>query len=289
MAMSRSFGATPATSRPPISTRPAEDCSNPAITLSSVDLPQPEGPTRTTNSPFSMSRSIPLRTSTDPSLTRNAATDSADMPSVLLDGARGQAAKEILSAEDVDQQSRNRRDQDRRAFDAVFTGLGDIGVERHQRRSHRAIRTFGERDAEEKLVPDVGELPDHRHDQDRRRQRQDDVPEDLEKAGAVDLGGSNQVERHIDVEVAAEQRREADPPNDVDQDQRTDRVGQVEFAQRERPGHELHLRRQEYAEGDDGEQRRRAAKAPQRKNVSVHGADQGGHDRRRYGDDQRVP
>ena len=33
---------------------------------SSVDLPQPEGPTKTTNSPFSIARSTPLMTLTLP-------------------------------------------------------------------------------------------------------------------------------------------------------------------------------------------------------------------------------
>ena len=40
---------------------PAVIVSSPAIMLSSVDLPQPDGPTRTRNSPFSSSRSMPLQ------------------------------------------------------------------------------------------------------------------------------------------------------------------------------------------------------------------------------------
>ena len=43
MAMSRSFGATPFTTRAPIEMVPAEISSRPAIMRSSVDLPQPEG------------------------------------------------------------------------------------------------------------------------------------------------------------------------------------------------------------------------------------------------------
>ncbi len=38
--------------------------SSPAMQLSRVDLPQPEGPTRTRKSPFSMSRLIDFSTST---------------------------------------------------------------------------------------------------------------------------------------------------------------------------------------------------------------------------------
>ena len=45
MAMSRSFGGTLLTTRPPIAISPPVMFSSPAIMRSSVDLPQPEGPT----------------------------------------------------------------------------------------------------------------------------------------------------------------------------------------------------------------------------------------------------
>ena len=66
MAMSRSFGATELTSLPSMRISPSLTLSSPAIIASSVDLPQPEGPTSATNSPVSASRSMPLRTSTEP-------------------------------------------------------------------------------------------------------------------------------------------------------------------------------------------------------------------------------
>ena len=51
MAMSRSFAATPLTTRPSIDTVPAEMDSRPAIIRSVVVFLQPEGPRRTMNSP----------------------------------------------------------------------------------------------------------------------------------------------------------------------------------------------------------------------------------------------
>ena len=56
MAMSRSFGGTSLTTLSPIVTVPALISSSPAIMRSAVDLPQPDGPTRTMNSPSVMSR-----------------------------------------------------------------------------------------------------------------------------------------------------------------------------------------------------------------------------------------
>src|SRR5471032_1816726 len=64
--MSRSFGATLLTTRVPIRTSPPEISSSPAIMRSRVDLPQPEGPTSTQNSPFAISMSTPWTTGVEP-------------------------------------------------------------------------------------------------------------------------------------------------------------------------------------------------------------------------------
>ena len=58
MASLRLAGASSVTSRPSILIVPPVVSSSPAIRRSSVDLPQPDGPTKTTNSPSSMSRSM---------------------------------------------------------------------------------------------------------------------------------------------------------------------------------------------------------------------------------------
>ena len=55
MPMPRSFGSSQVTLRPSIQTWPALTSSRPAMALSSVDFPQPDGPSRTMNSPFSIS------------------------------------------------------------------------------------------------------------------------------------------------------------------------------------------------------------------------------------------
>ena len=50
MAMSRSFGGTSLTTSPSTAISPSVISSSPAIIRKVVDLPQPEGPTSTTNS-----------------------------------------------------------------------------------------------------------------------------------------------------------------------------------------------------------------------------------------------
>jgi hypothetical protein len=61
IAMSRSLDGTPTMSLPPISMLPSSMSSSPASIRSAVLLPDPDGPTSTTNSPSEMSR---LREST---------------------------------------------------------------------------------------------------------------------------------------------------------------------------------------------------------------------------------
>src|SRR5579862_3975669 len=61
--MSRSLGWTLLTTRSPIEMVPDVMFSSPASIRSRVDLPQPEGPTSTTNSPSSMGIVTPCRTS----------------------------------------------------------------------------------------------------------------------------------------------------------------------------------------------------------------------------------
>ncbi|MNP22228.1 hypothetical protein D3C76_1148890 [compost metagenome] len=59
MAMPRSFGMVSLTQRSWIRIWPSLTLSNPAIMRSRVDLAQPDGPTKTINSPSLMSRSTP--------------------------------------------------------------------------------------------------------------------------------------------------------------------------------------------------------------------------------------
>src|SRR3954463_9097443 len=82
MAMSRSFGWTSLTTRSPIEMVPEVIFSRPASIRSRVDLPQPEGPTRTTNAPSSIGTVTPCRTSKPPNDLRTSliCTDAIHIP-----------------------------------------------------------------------------------------------------------------------------------------------------------------------------------------------------------------
>src|SRR6202047_5364588 len=64
--MSRSLGWTLLTTRSPIEIVPEVMFSRPASIRNRVDLPQPEGPTRTTKAPSSIGIDTPCRTSKPP-------------------------------------------------------------------------------------------------------------------------------------------------------------------------------------------------------------------------------
>jgi hypothetical protein len=66
MAMPRLAAGTSFMRWPSIIMSPPEIGSSPAIIRSSVDFPQPEGPTNTVNSPGSITRSMPWMTSISP-------------------------------------------------------------------------------------------------------------------------------------------------------------------------------------------------------------------------------
>src|SRR6201999_2907363 len=86
--MSRSLGWTLLTTRSPIEMVPEVMFSSPASILSKVDLPQPEGPTRTTNSPSSIGMVTPCRTSKLPNDLRTSRiwTDDIHFPPSITSG-----------------------------------------------------------------------------------------------------------------------------------------------------------------------------------------------------------
>src|SRR5271154_3574772 len=93
--------------------------SRPAIVLSKVDLPQPDGPTSTRKPPLSSVRSMPFRISTEPKRFRRPLI-SRNAMALSLHGAGHQASHEIAAADDIDQQSGTGSNNRGRHIDVVF-------------------------------------------------------------------------------------------------------------------------------------------------------------------------
>src|SRR5258706_14773116 len=111
--MLRSFGSTLLTTRPAISIVPLLTLSSPASIASSVDLPQPDGPTSAMNSPLSASRVMLFSTSTLPKRLYRSRMTSEDKDVALFDGTLREAPHELPAAEAIDQQGGQRAAQHR--------------------------------------------------------------------------------------------------------------------------------------------------------------------------------
>src|SRR5215203_1911433 len=156
MAMSRSRGSSSFTTRPPISIVPPEIGSSPAIIRSSVDFPQPEGPTRTTNSPSSTERLAPFRISTGPKFLRSSRIVTEAMAPSFHRAERQPAHDEAL-AEEHQKDGWDGRDHGSRGHLAVLH-LVLLGETRDRDRYGRRL-TRGETQGHGELVPaeDEGE------------------------------------------------------------------------------------------------------------------------------------
>src|SRR5580704_18861544 len=92
---------------------PAVIDSRPAIVLSNVDLPQPDGPTSTRKPPLSSVRSMPLRISSAPKRLRKPLISRKAMGSTFH-RAGHQTAHEVPAGDNVDEECGSGGDDGRR-------------------------------------------------------------------------------------------------------------------------------------------------------------------------------
>src|SRR6516162_3066172 len=223
MAMSRSLGALSLTTLPPMRSSPEVMSSRPAIMLRVVDLPQPEGPTRMTNSPSAMSR-LKSSTAREPSgkrLVMCSSTISATVyslvpyPRLALDRAGCQPRDDPPLEEEHEDDDRN-GDDHRRGRDRPggHRELGTSGEEGQRRRCRPRGDRRGQRDGQQELVPAEQEHQDRRGHHARRRQRGDDPGERLERRGAVHPGRLLQ----FPGDLTEERRQRVDPQRQAERD-----------------------------------------------------------------------
>src|SRR5258705_6635130 len=175
--MSRSLGVMLLTTLPPINSSPSVMSSRPAIMLSVVDLPQPDGPTRMTNSPSAMSRLI-LLTASAPSgkrlvmLSRTISATGLSLDPLALDRARCQPCDDPALEEQNKNDDRDGDDHRGGRDGAGRHGELRAAAEVGQRsRCGPGGERRGERDREQELVPAEQEDQDRRGDHARRGER----------------------------------------------------------------------------------------------------------------------
>src|SRR5262249_18668030 len=205
MAMSRSFGGTSLTTSPSTAISPALTSSRPAIIRKVVVLPQPEGPTSTTNSLSAMSRSMPRTASVSSKRLTTLRSDTCAMATLFvfvafpaenryplfremllpLGGAGGEAGDVVGQQERIDDQWRRRAEQ-RAGHD--LPPVEDVALDQRgddADRQHQLVGRGGEGERIEELRPRHREGKDGRGDQPRQRHRNEHAGEDLPVVGAV--------------------------------------------------------------------------------------------------------
>ena len=95
-----------------------------------------------------------------------------------------------------------------------------VHIVQHHR--HRLRRGLAEGDADQKVVPDAGDLQDQNDDQDVARHRQHDLEEDLPETAGIDHRGGDQLLR--------------DAAKIIGEDQRQDRHRERRMHERDAPG-----------------------------------------------------
>src|SRR5215217_5177694 len=157
MAMPRLAGTRSFTRSPPMKRSPSVMSSRPAMRRSSVDFPQPEGPTKTTNSPSWMSRSTPWMTFALPKDFRTflrITSAIAQHPGLTLDRAGCKARHDLALEHEHQGDDRQGHDHGGRHDRAPGQLVGGrAGHEGDGGRHGAALVGEGEGEGEEKLVP----------------------------------------------------------------------------------------------------------------------------------------
>jgi hypothetical protein len=133
--------------------------------------------------------------------------------------------------------------------------------------------------AEQEVVPDVGELEDADNDEGRCRQRQHDLAEDAHESGAVNPRGLDQLVRHVREVVAEDERGDRDTVDNVHEHEALPPPVEIEEIHRLDHRDQDRLVGDEHPEEDQGEDDVRPLELPLRKQVAIDRAD----DRRQDG------
>src|SRR5919106_5975034 len=245
MAMSRSLGGRSSTSRSPMWISPAVISSSPATIRSVVDLPQPEGPTRTMNSLSRMCKFTSLTAWTSSYFLLSAFSitwaiahsPSHGFPGVGSPGRWGSALHGAGQPRDVvlDEERIDDRDRDRAEQGAGHQLTPEVDVAayqlRHHADRHRLLLRRREKDeGVDELVPGQGEREDPGRQDARHRDGEDDADHGAEPAGAVDAGALLELLGDR-LEVAHQQPgTEGDQEGRIGEDQRPRRIAELEVA-----------------------------------------------------------
>src|ERR1700730_15535331 len=185
MAIPRWSGATSLIRLPSSLMSPSVTDSSPAIMRSSVDLPQPLGPTSTANCPSATSKLTPLMTSTAPKFLRTFSMDMlAIFSSLTLDPA-GERAHQKAARQPECRHRRQHVQQCQRTQIAVVDGVRPLEGPKQSDRQQLQLGRRSERQWHQKISPRTDESQQARRTQAGQRQWHQNAMQALPAIGPV--------------------------------------------------------------------------------------------------------
>src|SRR5918994_2832309 len=278
MAILRSAGGSSFTRFLSILISPPLTVSRPAMMRSNVDLPQPDGPTKTTNSPSSTDRLMSRRISVAP---KDLATPWRETSAIAvnswkklsLHGTGSEAAHEITGEEKV--KDENRGDCQRQGGEHRIPVRHVLADELLHTERDRLLAVAGRQDQREPQVVPDRHHGEHRHRRDGRAdQRQDDAEEDPVYAHPVASGRIAQILRDLLDELAEDQDRERQPLRHIDEDEGCQSVDEVQLHHHAQDADAPETDRHHDADGEIKAEDRIAAEAVFRQRPGRHCPDE---------------
>src|SRR6266545_6462679 len=198
--MSRSRGARSLTTRPPMRMSPPVISSRPATIRSAVVFPQPEGPTRTTNSPSAISR---LKSRTAGVAPKTLVTWTSSMAATALAPHRACREPEGDAALD-EEEERDDRQRRQRGSRHERTPLGAPQARERGEPDHQGLLlgAVEEHVGDDELVPGLDEGEDRGGDEAGADEREEDPHERAEARRPVDHRRLLELARHPEHEAA---------------------------------------------------------------------------------------
>src|SRR5579871_4415411 len=258
MAMSLAFGGRSVTSRSPMNSWPALMVSSPAIMLSVVVLPQPDGPTSTTNEPSAISRLRRGITTCEPkrfsTSTRETLAIVAFSPaSLALDRADEIAAGDPAIGKDEENGDRNLRDDETRRGQIEGRDIAVAVQLQHANGDGKDRLVVEEHEGEDELLPDRDEVQRVADHDAGHRKWQDHLGEDLKVGRPLDLRRLFDIARNRGHEAAQDEDLRRHAVDAVNENEADAGVEEMQPAQDVVKGDQNRLLRQHEPGEQEGE------------------------------------
>src|SRR5215472_9673452 len=184
--MSRSLGGRSLTISPPIKISPAVTSSSPAIIRNVVLLPQPDGPTRTTNSLSGISRLMLRTASTLSNRLTTLRSETSAMTYLALGGAGGETGDVIVHQKSVDHERRRRGEERASHQHSPFIHVGADQARYGANGEDLLVRRVEERHRIHECRPGHRESENHGGDDPGQCYRNENLGQHLHVARAID-------------------------------------------------------------------------------------------------------